>query len=164
MSRNVCVASLALREKLGQVYRHQSGSILRERQCVNDHLHVWQDRQIMLFAVAERFAVNDTLGNQQRRPFCLRSAGEGYGVGGTSAKLNLLRIGNYFLAGLWVYEQQPCHATLTFLARIEYTCCDGRLITLSNKARHVGLYHNVFLCDSLTVEHSVVHISIVSQS
>ena len=90
MSRNVSIVGLALWEKLGQVYRHQPGSILRERQCVNDHLHVGQDGQIVLFAVAERFAVNDTLGNQQRGPFCLRSTGEGYGVGGTSAKLNLL--------------------------------------------------------------------------
>ena len=63
-----------------------------------------------------------------------------------------------------VYEGHPRCASDVTLAGIEDTGGDASLVAYSDKARHIGLYHHVFLGHCLTFDKAIVHHFVGGQS
>ena len=63
-----------------------------------------------------------------------------------------------YLISLWIYELQLGLATGSFLTSIENAGRDLSLITHTDKARHIRLYHDVFLGHCLTLNAAKQHV------
>ena len=77
---------------------------------------------------------------------------ESHGGGGTCREGNVLRLLEKHGIGLRIEEPDHGLTRKRLFAGVDDTGRDGTLITLTDKAGHVGLYHHILLGHGLTGE------------
>ena len=150
--RTVC------RNQLRQVDGLRARLNLGEGHGDDDTFRSRQQRQIVLFAIAEAFAYchhltdercDVRLGNRQRE------RGRG---GGTSSECERFCPFIDHCVVLGIDESQGGFAADVPLTDIEDTGRDGGLVTLADEARHIGLYHHFLLGYGTAFDCTIIHI------
>ena len=147
-----------------QINLFQAGCVLCKRQRVNHHLHIGQNGQIVLLAVAEALAGDTPPRDEQGGPLLLGLTSKG--DAGRSACLQydiVVKLGNS-LVGIRVDEHQSGFAVGRLLTGVEDACRERSLVALPYKAWHVRLYHHVFLGHRFCPDNAIVHVGVVAKA
>ena len=137
---------------------------LCKRHGDSDTLCTRQYRQIMLLAIREAFAHSHHLTDERCHvgtQFRERKRGT---ARSTLLQRKVLSTFEYHSLGLRIQQSQTGLAADSMIARIEDTGREHGLIAFADEARHIGLYHHILLCHSLTFEQTVAHIRCMSES
>ena len=116
----------------------------------------------MLFAVAESLSTSRYATNEQLLGLRLElESNAGTRVSLQSKATHCLI--DYFFC-LRIDELHTCRTFYRLAAEVKDTSRDGSLVALTDKARHIGLYHHFLLGNRLTIKHSTTKINGMRQA
>ena len=126
--------------------------------CLSDIFLIRQYGQIVLLTIREAFTLSYYLADKETdisgQTIDLKlSSGRAISINREGL---CLFINNLF--SLWIDKLYLRLTTNSMISGIKQASTYLRLITHTDKARHIGLYHHILLCDSLTIDIAIHHI------
>ena len=116
----------------------------------------------MLFAVAESLSTSRYATNEQLLGLRLQLEGNaGTRVSRQSEATHCLI--DYFVR-LWINKLHTGHTFYRLAAKVKDTSRDASLVALTDKARHIRLYHHILLGNRLTIKHSTTKVNGMGQT
>ena len=63
------------------------------------------------------------------------------------------------LVSIGVNQLELCRTADAMVSGVKQTGRNGGIVTLTDEARHVRLYHHIFLCDDLAIDVAIEHVN-----